>query len=435
MKAFSPNEIEFHPTSFCDGNGRLFFADGQLYRGIAEKRAQFTRDLFAHGVVEELEAKRFIPRTELTDFSLPDYPLVLQHERIPFVSYAFEWSPAMLREAALFDLRYLRVLARNHLTLGEVAAWNILFAGSEPRAVDFCDIIEAPEDQEALWDVLDSQFRSYYQRPLELIARGQGNLARLLQTDYEHGPIQQEFEAAVAAPMAKTLRRGANAIRRRTRAIDGSRSRKIDAADSYFMRKLKECEARFSEFRFPSKRATKAISAQAHDLLEREISPASVLVIGGTEETLTLLARSRAAIVAIDRDEERVDATYEWARRERANVLPLVVDLRYPAPGYGVQNAVLTPALRRLRCELVVALGLIESLVFEQRLRFEQIAGTFAALASRRLIVDFPEVVRPFDDDYFRWFGLGQFVKALERHFASVRVEAPNLLVCEKTPS
>ena len=113
MNAFSPNDIEFHPTSFCDGNGRLFFAGGELYRGIPEKRAQFTRDLFAHGVVEELEAKRFIPRTELTDFTLPDFPLVLHHERIPFVSYAFEWSPAMLREAALFSLRYLRVLARN----------------------------------------------------------------------------------------------------------------------------------------------------------------------------------------------------------------------------------------------------------------------------------------------------------------------------------
>jgi hypothetical protein len=201
------------------------------------------------------------------------------------------------------------------------------------------------------------------------------------------------------------------------------------------MRKLQECEARFSEFHFRSRSARKAISAEAHDLLKREISPASVLVIGGTEETLTLLARSRAAIIAIDRNEERVDATYEWARRERAAVLPLVVDLRYPAPGYGVQNAVLSPALSRLRCELVVALGLIESLVFEQRLRFEQIAGSFAQLASRRLIVDFPEVVRSFDGACFSWFGLDQFVKALERHFRSVRVEAPNLLVCEKTPS
>jgi hypothetical protein len=432
MNALSPHEIEFHPTSFCDGHGRLFVSGGKLYRGIAGDRAQFTRDLFARGVVEELEAKRFIPRTELTDASLPEYPVVLHHERIPFVSYAFEWSPSMLRDAALFDLHYLRALARHGLTLGEVAAWNILFAGSEPRAVDFCEIIEAPEDQEALWDVLESQFQSYYLRPLELIARGQSNLARLLQTDYEHGPIQREFEAATASAIRKARRRGSDAIRRRTRALDSSRSRQIGEPGSYFMKKLDAFEHRFSQFHFPAQRATGAIPSETRDLLVHECWPRSALVIGGTDEAATLLAKTGAAVVAIDRAEQRVDALYERARRERANILPLVVDLRYPAPGYGVQNAVLAPALRRLRCELVVALGLIESLVFEQRLRFEQIAGTFAELTLQRLIVDFPEGTGPSSDPYFAWYGRDQFIEELERHFHSVRPVTPNLLICEK---
>jgi len=441
MKLLSPNDIKFHPTSFCDGHGRLFFSGGELYRGIPEKRAQFTRDLFARAVVEELEAKRFIPRTELTEDSLGGYPIVLHHERIPFVSYAFEWSPGMLRDAALFDLRYLRLLARHQLSLAGVAAWNILFVGSEPRAVDFCDITAAPEDQEAHWGVLDAQFRSYYLRPLELMARGQGNLARFLQTDYEHGPIQNEFEAATAVPMTNTWRRGAHAIRRRTRALDGSRKRQIGEPESYFAKKLDETEKRFAGFHFPIKRMANNASPQVRERLENDSSK-SVLVIGGSDNTIAQCRRNGAAVVAIDRDPERVDAIYEWTRAERANVLPLVVDLRYPAPGYGVQNTVLAPALSRLRCDLVVSLGLIESLVFRQRLRFEQIAGTLGQLTVRRLLIDFPsarnpEVVAHLRDPYFSWFGLDRFVHSLQHHFASVRVEPPaddaaTVLICEK---
>src|SRR5205814_2610548 len=119
------------------------------------------------------------------------------HKRIPFVTYAYEWSPSMLRDVALFTVRLLRALAQRDLTLADVISWNILFAGCEPFFVDFSAIIDAPDNQVALWGMLEPYFRSYFLRPLELFTRGQGNLARLLLTDYEHGPIQTEFEAAV----------------------------------------------------------------------------------------------------------------------------------------------------------------------------------------------------------------------------------------------
>ena len=121
-------EIEFHPTSFCDGNGRVFWSEGELYRGIPPKCAEFTRRMFSSGVVDDLIAKKFIPRTELTDASLPGYPLVLHHERIPFVTYAYEWSPSMLRDAALFTLRLLRELApaRPHVGRSGLLEYSVL---------------------------------------------------------------------------------------------------------------------------------------------------------------------------------------------------------------------------------------------------------------------------------------------------------------------
>ncbi len=153
-------------------------------------------------------------------------------------------------------------------------------------------------------------------------------------------------------------------------------------------------------------------------------------------------ARAGAQVVAIDRDAARVDALYEKVRETRADILPLIVDLRYPAAGHGVENNVLAPALSRLQCELAIALGLIPTLVFEQRLRFEQIAGTFARLARHSLAIEFPApenpmVVEARRDPYFHWFNLENFLAALRCHFASVRTESAatsgaTLVICEK---
>jgi hypothetical protein len=347
----------------------------------------------------------------------------------------------MIRDAALFVIRYLRALARHHLTLGEVASWNILFGATQPRAVDFCDVIDAPNDQNELWNLLESEFRSYYLRPLELYALGHGDLARLLQADYEHNIIQEQFEEATTTPLRQAWRRGVTAIDRRLRAQRAARSCDIAKSSSYFMTKLNELEGEVAQFRFPKREDPRKILPATDEISALGFSPQTVLIIGGTDETIDFFAKRVPVVLAVDRDEQRVDSIYEKARSECANVLPLVFDLRYPAPGVGARNAVLAPALRRLRCELVVALGLIETLVFKQRLRFEQIAGTLADLSLRQLIVDFPPLDKPSiaqqrNDPYFGWFEIDQFAGALGKHFSSVCVRqslgGETVITCEK---
>jgi hypothetical protein len=94
-------EVVFHPLSFGDPNGRVFWWNGELYRAITSGRAPLYRDLFANGVVRELFENRLIVDSEVTDFFLEGYDLVLKHRKVPFVSYAFEWCGPMLKDAAL----------------------------------------------------------------------------------------------------------------------------------------------------------------------------------------------------------------------------------------------------------------------------------------------------------------------------------------------
>ena len=442
MSNLALDEIEFHPTSFCDGNGRVFWSKGQLYRGIPAKCAEFTRRIFADGIVTDLVAKKFIPPTTLTDASSSDYPVILHHERVPFVTYAYEWSPAMVRDAALFAIRLLRELAPHGLTLTDAAPWNILFAGCQPSFVDFSSIIDARDDPGRLKEDL----QSYYLRSLELFAHGHGHLARLLLTDYEHGPISASFDRVVGGNGAEALkvvskiwRRGSHAVMRRS-----GRTQRSEVRLEEWLPQIEDALASFS---FPQiDTGGDAKAGSDFHIVERVLraeKSASVLVAGsGDGVTAFKVAQTGAHVVAIDRDERRVDALYARARAEAVNILPLVVDLRYPAPGHGVENNVLAPALARLRCDAVVALGLIPSLVFAQHFRFEQIAGTLSQLALRTLLIEFPSEKDPrvtdqTRDPYFGWFNLENFVQALRKHFESIQTErsgtaGATMLICEK---
>ena len=58
-------EINFHPTSFCDRNGRVFWWQGELYRGIIPERVAFYQNFFSSGIAHKLIEQKLLVATEL----------------------------------------------------------------------------------------------------------------------------------------------------------------------------------------------------------------------------------------------------------------------------------------------------------------------------------------------------------------------------------
>lgn len=61
---------------------------------------------------------------------------VLEHAPIPFVSYPYEWSYSMLRDAALLHLELLEVSLENGWTIKDSTPYNIQWFGSRPVFID-----------------------------------------------------------------------------------------------------------------------------------------------------------------------------------------------------------------------------------------------------------------------------------------------------------
>ena len=61
---------------------------------------------------------------------------VLRHERVPFVSYPYEWPFSMLKDAALLQLELNRRALRADLALKDASPYNVQWRGTRPVFID-----------------------------------------------------------------------------------------------------------------------------------------------------------------------------------------------------------------------------------------------------------------------------------------------------------
>ena len=100
------------PGSYRDRNGVVFYRDGAAFGGISAKALANWERLSAASFFRELTALGSIVATSRTPPELEaqlgsDWAAVLEHARIPFVSYPYEWTFGMLKDAALLHLDLL----------------------------------------------------------------------------------------------------------------------------------------------------------------------------------------------------------------------------------------------------------------------------------------------------------------------------------------
>src|SRR3954454_10069097 len=98
------------PGSFRDRDSRVFVTPEGVFRALSARGLEDFEALRGTELFERAVAEGRGVRTGLGDGAapalLPGTPTaaVLRHERIPFVSYPYEWSLGMLRDAAVLHL-------------------------------------------------------------------------------------------------------------------------------------------------------------------------------------------------------------------------------------------------------------------------------------------------------------------------------------------
>jgi hypothetical protein len=418
------DEVEFHPHSYADPDGRLFRWSGGLYRALRGESAAFYGALLDDGVLSDLSREGLVVETDRTLLSLEGYDLVVRHRQIPFPSYPTEWCTAMFADAAGAYLDLIEALRQRGFALKDAHPWNLVFDATRPLFVDLTSIVPADACSPT---ALDQKYRRYYLLPLRLMTHGHGALARNLLEEYD-GIRPADADLLSGERFARVRR----ALRRRRRPPHLDQLARSLRRELEPLRERAAAANRSEEGQDSDDRS--GLAAGIRSLVD-ELRPQSVLLVD-PPAWLPDAAAEHARVVVLDADERSSSARYARARERGASILSLLMDFRRPTPSAGYSSHSSIAATDRLACDLVVAADVVPRLAAHPFLTFDHISEGLSLFSGRWAVLGYgpPRLADPARQPP-PWYGDIDLERALRRCFRSVdRMSSDDavLFVCEK---
>jgi SAM-dependent methyltransferase len=421
----------FDPRSFRDPDGALVVRGQRIFRLVEPDAARRLDDVLARPVVAEwMRAGKLIETHPASASSLPhavsNSPLVAyEHARVPFVSYAHEWSPAMLAEAARFTLELSQELLRDDLMLKDATPANVLFRGSQPVFVDILSIV--PRGRGSYLWLAANQFEATFMLPLIANAEAGVPLSWSLQDTFagvSHSQIARLLGArrwlkpslltSVAMPAALSSSRATSDFSEPRRSNDEAAKFILQRTLARYERQVRRLKERRSNSfwkRYTDARGhytgadldeKKAFVSQALE----EIRPDWTLDVGANTGEFSAIAAKSSNVVAIDIDESSVSDIFQRARTEGLNIQPLVGNFARPAPALGWLNGETQSFLQRARerFDLVLMLAVVHHLRTTSGIPLPSILDTAATITTKHLLIEHV----PPTDPMFRQLARGR---------------------------
>jgi SAM-dependent methyltransferase len=404
---------QFEPGSFRDPLNRIAIADGEVFRILSREGLEDWEALVASRLFAEATSEGSLVATEqLGDGSLPaglrDSAGVLRHERIPFVSYPYEWPFSMLRDAALLHLDLLRRALDENLTLKDASPYNVQWRGAKPVFIDlgsferqrkgepwagyrqFCTLFLYPLLLQALRGVdfrpllrgsVDGIEPAQMRRLLprrDLLRRGVLTHvtlhARLESHHADDVDVKRELRSAgFSTELVKANVRGLEKLVRRLDWEPGETAWTEYGATTTYSEADAERKAVF---------VREAASARHRNL---------VWDLGANDGRYTRIAAEHADYaVALDADGAVVERLYRELRAEGSStILPLVANLADPPPGLGWRGRERKPLPERGRPDLTLALAVVHHLAIGANVPLAELVDWLAELGTE-LVIEFP---------------------------------------------
>jgi hypothetical protein len=404
------------PGSFRDPANQVYYdADGQVLRAlrgqaVADWRALAGTEFFARMVGDG----RICATEQLAE---DGEGITLRHERIPFISYPYEWTFSMLRDAALLHLDLLLAALAEGVTTKDGSAYNLQFRGTAPTFIDigsferlreaepwagyrqFCQTMLYPMLLTAHLGVpfqpwLRARIDGIEPAQLRPLFRGTRRFkAGVLRHVHLHDALQRRFGATSAGQMRDEMKAAGYSTELVVATVRGLRGlvAGLDRrpATSHWGEYRETCG--YSEADRDAKHAfVDAALGGVPDL-------GLVLDLGANDGEYSRLAAGHARqVVAVEGDHAVTDTLYRQLRDAgERRILPLVMDLADPSPGTGWRGVERAPfAARASGCDAVLALALVHHLAIGRNVPLPEVVASLAELGDR-LVVEFVEPSDP----------------------------------------
>lgn len=374
--------------SFKDPDGRVYHAEGRVLRGLSAAGATAFADL------EKTEFfSRWLREGKIIDTKrLPDsdpaareatshgWAAALEHRRVPFVSYPYEWPFAMLKDAALLLLDMQAECFEEGWTLKDATPYNIQWLDGRPVWIDTPSL--QPREEGAPW-VGYRQFCMTFLYPLMLKAHLGADYAPLLRARLDGAPPEEirryfyglkSFKKGVLPHVIFPALAEAAARRRATSADEPAKKRQQPLAVSRGLihglrntvRKLSRAGGvtAWSDYERSHSYGDADVEAKRAFVQKCAASKNWDLAwdLGCNTGAYSEICAAHAdCVVAVDGDDAAVERLY-LSRRGGGKILPLVMPLENMSPAQGWRGGERAAFVQRGRPGLVLCLALLHHL-------------------------------------------------------------------------
>jgi ribosomal protein L11 methylase PrmA len=410
------NQVRADAGSYRDPSGRIFILGDRVLRTVMPRAAADFDFVRSTGVLERLIAEgSAIAEQRVEPSDLPaafnDARYVVQHPKLPFVSYPYEWCFAALKRAALLHLDIQIRCLEQDVTLSDASAYNIQFLGPKPIFIDSLSFRRYHEGE--FW-IGHKQFCEQFLNPLLLRAllgvphnawyRGglegipAADLSRLL-------PLRRKLSWNVLTNvvMPASFQRAATGggadteIPRSSRLPRATMQRMLERLRNWIVAlEPADCgKSVWSDYAGHTSYAADEIERKRALIAEfaASVRPQLLWDIGCNtgDYAKAALEAGAAYAVGFDFDQGALDAAFARAESERLSFLPLYLDLANPTPSQGWAERERRGLTDRASADAVLGLALVHHLAIGRNIPLEEVVDWLVGLAPSGIIEFVPK--------------------------------------------
>lgn len=455
--------------SFRDPAGRLFDIDGRIIRVVNKSGEQDLKEFLSSAVADKyIKFGNLVNTTILDNESIKDWHgvgnighfiensnIVVEHERIPFQSFPYEWPAEMLHAAGCLTLDFAVDLLKEDFGIKDATPYNILFRGCRPVFIDLLSV-ERRDQGDPIWSPY-AQFVRTFLLPLLInkhlgLPLDQVFLTRRDGLEPEEAyrllslikRLKTPFLTLVSIPtwLAAGDKKNDPAIYHK-KCLDDIEKAKFILKSLFsqlrkYLNRLKPEDSKssaWSDYMSSNNYTTEHIGAKKNYIENMLVKcrPKMVLDVGcNTGYFSAIAARSGSAVVAIDYDPVVVGRVWRKASKEELDILPLVVNITRPSPATGWRNMECQSFLDRARgsFDAVFMLAVIHHMLVTERVPLDEILDMAAEITTDILVVEY---ISPDDsmfrrltrgrDKLFEYLSTDVFETSCRRHFEIISVQ------------
>jgi ribosomal protein L11 methylase PrmA len=403
-----------NPGSFRDPSGYVFSSADRIFRAVSDEAYHNFLALKSSGAYEDLRGRNWIIAAEEADGNHCDEPgrRILEHPKLPFVSYPYEWPFSLLKRAALLHLDiHLRALDFD-FTLSDASAYNVQFLGVSPVFIDTLSFV--PYQDGDYW-AGQRQFVEQFINPLLLRslvgvspnAWYRGALEGLPTADIVHliGGFRRWFTPNVLTnitlpyllqskarhtpglPLAKPKPLPKQALlfilRRLHRWISRLQPKNVGSTD---WQGYDDHSDSYAEDEGDKKREFIARFSLA-------VAPSCVWDVGCNTGNYSevLLQNDAKSIIGFDSDLNALETAVARASDKRLQFLPLFSDAVNPSPEQGWAETERFGLRSRINADAVIALAIVHHLAIGKNIPLPSVLDWLVSLAPQGVIEFVPK--------------------------------------------